>query len=95
MKGKLADFILKACDNCNTFFKWEEQLPEIREGYMGRWHSAPTTAIIVRSLPAVMAAIAVECLEIEAETDDPEELVDVSEIRHLKIDSIGSRIVIY
>ena len=89
MQRELADFIIQACENCDTFF---EDMPTIRENYSGRgMYGKETTAIVCQNIMPVMAAIA-------CELNDTAELwlLDFSKIRHLKMDSMGrSSIVLY
>lgn len=94
MKKELADFIIQACENCASFFEYEESMPRIRENYSGRgMYGKKTTAIVCNDLMTVMAAIACEI-----ETVDMNEYwedVELSDIRHLQTDSMGLSIVFY
>ena len=95
MQKELAQFILQACENSNTFFQDEDSMPELRESYSGRgMFGKETTAIVCSDLMAVMAAIA---CEIEAvDMYEYREDVDLSDIKDLRTDSMGrGSIVIY
>lgn len=96
MQRELADFIIQACENCDTFF---EDMPTIRENYSGRgMYGKETTAIVCSDLMAIMAAIACETVErLGYNNDTEDEAADMFEdIRHLQTDSMGrSSIVIY
>jgi hypothetical protein len=102
MQTKLAQFIIQACENGDTFFQDEDSMPELRESYSGRgMFGKETTAIVCSDLMAVMAAIACETVErLGYDTDTEDEAAELANllesIRHLQTDSIGrSSIVIY
>ena len=102
MNLKLAQFIIEACNNADTFFQDEESMPTIRENYSGRgMYGKKTTAIVCKSIMPVMAAISVEvverlgyCEETGAEALDLGDMLEG--IRHFQMDSMGrDSVVIY
>jgi hypothetical protein len=94
MQRELANFIIQACENCDTFFQDEDSMPELREDYSGRgMYGKETTAIVCSDLMAVMAAIAWECYKVNPDDDFD---IDLEAIRHLQTDSIDrSSTVLY
>lgn len=93
MKKELANFIIEACiNNTCLFFDRGLELPELRE-HQGRGSSEPSFAITFKgSILVVMAAIACESTEFDA---DDRWLVDLSDIARLEQDSMGTGSVIY
>lgn len=47
MQKELANFIIQACENCDTFFEDAESMPTIRENYSGRGMYGKETTVIV------------------------------------------------
>jgi hypothetical protein len=105
MKPELAQFIIQACENADTFFQFfqdEESMPTIREGYSGRGtYGKKASAIECQNPMTVMAAIACEIVErLGYSNDTDDEAVDLHEmledIRHFQMDSMGrDSVVIY
>jgi hypothetical protein len=102
MSPQLAQFIIQACENADTFFEDEESMPTIQEGYSGRgMFGKKTTAIVCKSIMSVMAAVACEIVErLGYSNDTDDEAVDLHEmledIRHFQMDSMGrDSVVIY
>lgn len=92
MTKELAEFILNACENSDTFFK-DEVMPEMRVSvvYIG---NDDYGIVCANSMP-VMAAVACECLDSPNEdgmtiNGTYYECMDMellAEIRHLKIET--------
>lgn len=102
MNLELAQFIIQACENADTFFQDEESMPTIQENYSGRGMFGKQTAgIICTHIMPVMAAVTCEIVErLGYSNDTDDEAVDLHEmledIRHFQMDSMGrDSIVIY
>lgn len=96
MNLKLAQFIIQACENADTFFEDEESMPTIQEGYSGRgMFGKQTTAIACKSIMPVMAAIACEISSMDADEYWDDADFDLDDIRHFQTDSLARSIVIY
>jgi hypothetical protein len=102
MSPQLAQFIIQACENADTFFQ-DDDMPELYIGeYSGRgMFGEKTTAIVCKDIMPVMAAIACEIVErLGYSNDTDDEAVDLHEmledIRHFQMDSMGrDSVVIY
>ena len=94
MKKELADFILNACNNADTFFECEG-MPEIYENYSGRgMFGKKTTGIVCNNVMPVMAAVVCEFRDLEVD-DWIDFEFDAEDIRHIKIDSVGNQTILY
>ena len=95
MKKELADFIITACKNADTFFQ-NDGMPEIYEDYKGRgMFGKKTTAIVCDDLMAVMAAVSLECYY-DTDYDSADISNILEDIHHLEMDSMGrDSVVIY
>jgi hypothetical protein len=101
MSPQLAQFIIQACENADTFFQDEHGFPTIRNEYSGRgMFGKKTAAIECQNSMTVMAAVACEIVErLGYSNDTDDEAVDLHEmledIRHFQMDSMGHDVVIY
>ena len=89
MKRELADFIIEACENADTFFQ-NDDMPYIYEDYSGKgMFGKKTTGIVCQNIMPVMAAIACELNESE------EWNIDFELIQYLQTDSLGLSFIMY
>ena len=92
MDRNLAEFIIKACENNDSFFGWGESIPQLREGYSGRgMYGRETTGIVCDDVIPVLAAVANEV----SWMDSDDISVDLSKLAQLGTDSLGRRIILY
>ena len=100
MKKELANFILKACENSDTFFDGDG-MPEIYENYSGKgMFGKKTTGIVCSNKMSLIAAVSCETIErLGYSNDTDDEAVDLHEmledIRHIKTDSMGNQTILY
>jgi hypothetical protein len=95
MSPALAQFIIQACENADTFFEDEESMPTIRERYSYQYDKEPTAAIVCKSIMPVMAAVACEISAMDADDYWDNVDFDLEDIRHFQTDSLARSMVIY
>ena len=97
MNLETAQFVLRACENADTFFADAcEDMPSLYENYSGRGMYGETTTGIVCGNPlTVLAAVIAEAIVMESEEFTKSHNSMMAELSRLRQDNLGKQIIIY